>query len=197
MKYSILTFLMAAACVIATGQTALPPASSALTTASKPETATKTDSPKNDLTSRYARKDAAAKITRFETAPVIDGNLSDAVWQTATIFGDFLQTQPGDNVPPSDPTEVMMGYDSKNLYIAFRAKQERGKIRATVGRRDNVFSDDFVGVYIDPFNDQQQAYFIFLNPLGIQGDGVMTEGNGEDNSVDLVFDSKGVVGDDG
>ena len=188
---------MAAACVIATGQTALPPASSALTTASKPETATKTDSPKNDLTSRYARKDAAAKITRFETAPVIDGNLSDAVWQTATIFGDFLQTQPGDNVPPSDPTEVMMGYDSKNLYIAFRAKQERGKIRATVGRRDNVFSDDFVGVYIDTFNDQQQAYFIFLNPLGIQGDGVMTEGNGEDNSVDLVFDSKGVVGDGG
>ena len=149
---------MAAACVIATGQTALPPASSVLTTASKPETATKTDSPKNDLISRYARKDAAATITRFETAPVIDGNLSDAVWQTATIFGDFLQTQPGDNVPPSDPTEVMMGYDSKNLYIAFRAKQERGKIRATVGRRDNVFGDDFVGMYIDTFNDQQQAY---------------------------------------
>src|SRR4029079_8169326 len=53
------------------------------------------------------------------------------------------------------------------------------------------------GVYIDTFNDQQQAYFIFLNPLGIQGDGVMTETNGEDARVDLVFESKGVITDDG
>src|SRR4029079_2924262 len=53
------------------------------------------------------------------------------------------------------------------------------------------------GVYIDTFNDQQQAYFIFLNPLGIQGDGVMTETNGEDARVDLVFESKGVIGEDG
>ena len=147
--------------------------------------------------SRYERKDAPARITRFETPPVIDGVLNDPQWQNAAIFGDFLQTQPGDNVAPSDPTEVMIGYDAKNLYIAFKAKQDRSKIRATVGRRDNVFSDDFVGVYIDTFNDQQQAYFIFLNPLGIQGDGVMTENNGEDNSVDLVFESKGVIGDDG
>src|SRR5690348_5416384 len=51
--------------------------------------------------SRYARKDAPAHITRFETPPVIDGILNDPQWQNATIFGDFLQTQPGDNVTPS------------------------------------------------------------------------------------------------
>ena len=149
------------------------------------------------VANRIARKDSPAVITKFDKPPVIDGVLNDPQWQTATVFTDFLQTQPGDNVKPSDPTEAMIGYDSKYLYIAFKAKQERSKIRATQGRRDNVFSDDFVGVYIDTFNDQQQAYFIFLNPLGIQGDGVMTETNGEDQSVDLVFESKGVIGDDG
>lgn len=147
--------------------------------------------------SRYVRKNEPARIPHFETAPVIDGQLNDAVWRGAAVFGEFLQTQPGDNVAPSNQTEVMIGYDSKNLYIAFSAKQSRSTIRATVGRRDNVFSDDFVGAYIDTFNDQRQAYFIFLNPFGIQGDGVMTETNGEDASVDLVFESKGVVTDDG
>ncbi|HEX2639547.1 MAG TPA: carbohydrate binding family 9 domain-containing protein, partial [Pyrinomonadaceae bacterium] len=140
--------------------------------------------------SRYVRKNEPARIPHFEAAPVIDGQLNDAVWQGAAVFGEFLQTQPGDNVAPSNPTEVLIGYDSKNIYIAFRAKQDRDKIRATVGRRDNVFSDDFVGMYIDTFNDQRQAYFIFLNPLGIQGDGTFTEGNGEDSSVDLVFESR-------
>jgi len=162
------------------------------------EVATSSSSPRpTDSSGRFVKKDVPARISKFETEPVIDGQLNDAVWQSTPVFGDFLQTQPGDNIAPSNPTEVMIGYDSKNLYIAFRAKQERGKIRATVGRRDNVFGDDFVGMYIDTFNDQQQAYFIFLNPLGIQGDGVMTEGRGEDQSVDLVFESKGVIGDDG
>ncbi|HYJ90798.1 MAG TPA: carbohydrate binding family 9 domain-containing protein [Pyrinomonadaceae bacterium] len=147
--------------------------------------------------SRYVKKDAPVRIVPFEKPPVIDGKLDDEVWKTAPVFGDFLQTQPGDNVPPSDLTEVMIGYDAKNLYVAFRAKQSHDKIRATVGRRDNVFSDDFVGMYIDTFNDRRQAYFIFLNPLGIQGDGVMTETNGEDQSVDLIFESKGVIGEDG
>ena len=111
------------------------------------EVATSSSSPRpTDSSGRFVKKDVPARISKFETEPVIDGQLNDAVWQSTPVFGDFLQTQPGDNIAPSNPTEVMIGYDSKNLYIAFRAKQERGKIRATVGRRDNVFGDDFVGM---------------------------------------------------
>lgn len=146
---------------------------------------------------RIAPKNAPAGIPKFETAPVIDGVLNDAIWENATIFNDFLQIQPGDNVKPTHPTEVMMGYDAKNLYIAFKVKQDRDKVRATVARRDNIFNDDYVLLYIDTFNDQRQAYILFFNPLGIQADGTFTEGRGEDFSVDLVFESKGVLTDDG
>jgi hypothetical protein len=145
----------------------------------------------------YVRKDAAAQIPHFEAPPVIDGQLNDAVWQHAAVFGDFLQIQPGDNVPPSSPTEVLMGYDAKNLYIAFRITEPRDKVRANVARRDNIFDDDYVGLYFDTFNDKRQAYCLFFNPLGIQADGTFTEGNGEDYSVDLVMDSKGVLTSDG
>ncbi|HEY8563408.1 MAG TPA: carbohydrate binding family 9 domain-containing protein [Pyrinomonadaceae bacterium] len=145
----------------------------------------------------YVVKNAPARIPRFEAAPVIDGQLSDGIWQTAAVFGDFLQIQPGDNVAPSSPTEVLIGYDAKHLYIAFRVKQDRSKVRATVARRDNIFDDDYVGVYLDTFNDQRQAYAIFWNPLGVQADGTFTESNGEDYSVDLVMESKGVLTEDG
>ncbi|MDQ3042889.1 MAG: carbohydrate binding family 9 domain-containing protein, partial [Acidobacteriota bacterium] len=146
---------------------------------------------------RYMAKDAPARIPRLETPPVIDGQLNDAVWKNAAVFGDFYQTQPGDNIKPTHPTETMIGYDAKNLYIAFRVVQDRDKVRATVARRDNIFNDDYVLLYLDTFNDQRQAYVVFFNPLGIQADGTYTEGRGEDYSVDLVMESKGVLTEDG
>src|SRR6185503_11216926 len=101
--------------------------------------------------------------------------------------------QPGDNIAPSRPTEVLIGYDPKFLYIAFRVIDEPDKIRATVAKRDNIFNDDYVGMMLDTFNDQRKAFEFFFNPLGIQGDGVLTEGRGEDFSVDVLMDSKGIV----
>ena len=137
------------------------------------------------------------KIPRFDKPPVIDGKLDDQVWENAAVLKDFYQIQPGDNLPPSKPTEVLIGYDPKFLYIAFRAFDEPDKIRSTVAKRDNIFQDDFVGFYLDTFNDQRKAFEILFNPLGIQADGVITEGRGEDFSVDLLLESKGIITDQG
>ncbi|HEX8845446.1 MAG TPA: DUF5916 domain-containing protein [Pyrinomonadaceae bacterium] len=138
-------------------------------------------------------KASPVTIPKFEKAPVIDGKLDDAVWQTAVVLKDFYQIDPGDNAPPLKPTEVLLGYDAKTLYIAFRAFDEQDKVRATVAKRDSIFSDDYVGFFLDTFNDKRKAFEAFFNPLGIQADGVLTEGRGEDFSVDWVMDSKGVV----
>lgn len=132
-------------------------------------------------------------IPRFEKAPVIDGRLDDPVWQNAAVLKDFYQIQPGDNIAPSKPTEVLIGYDAKFLYIAFKVTDEPDKIRSTVAKRDNIFNDDYVGFMLDTFNDQRKAFECFFNPLGIQGDGMLTEGRGEDFSVDILMDSKGVI----
>lgn len=153
---------------------------------------------KTDLPSKaFVRKDAPVRIPKLAAPPVIDGVLNDAAWQNAALFGEFLQTNPGDNVPPSSPVEVMMGYDAKTLYIAFHVYEDKSKVRASIARRDNIFDDDYVGVYLDTFNDQRQAYCFFFNPLGIQADGTFAEGNGENYSVDLVYTSKGVLTEDG
>src|SRR5262245_26050604 len=143
-------------------------------------------------------KATPVRIARFDSAPTIDGRLDDEVWGRATILKDFYQIQPGDNIAPSKPAQVLLGYDSKHLYIGFRATDDPGKVRATMAKRDQIFDDDYFGFYLDTFNDRRRAYAVFFNPLGVQADGVFTENNGEeDYSVDIIMESMGVVTDEG
>ena len=87
------------------------------------------------------------------------------IWKSAAVFKDFYQTSPGDNTAPSKPTEVMIGYDSKTLYLGFHCFDEPDKVRATVAKRDDVLNgiEDSIRVLLDTFNDQRKAYV-----LGIQ-----------------------------
>ncbi len=137
------------------------------------------------------------QIPRFDAPPVIDGKLDDAVWKKAAVFKDFYQFNPGDNTAPSEPTEVYVGYDSKFLYFGFHCYDDPSKVRATVAKRDNIFGEDNVRLYLDTFNDQRRAYVLGFNPLGVQADGIHTEGQGLDLSVDIVMESKGALTSDG
>ena len=137
------------------------------------------------------------RVPRFDKPPVIDGKLDDEVWKQAVVLKDFYQIQPGDNTAPSKPTEVFIGYDSKFLYLGFHCYDDPTKVKATVGKRDQIFGDDNVRVFLDTFNDERRAYILGWNPLGIQQDGIMTEGSGTDFSVDIVMESKGMLTSDG
>ncbi|HEU4713116.1 MAG TPA: DUF5916 domain-containing protein [Pyrinomonadaceae bacterium] len=213
MKFSLcfLALLLVAVCALsATAQTAVKPTVVAASTPAPPPSATPTPTPvasSSPATATRVAPAAAAKgsfvlppekskpvvLPKFDKPPVIDGKLDDEVWQNAAVLKDFYQIQPGDNVPPSRPTEVLIGFDPKFLYIAFKATDEPDKVRATVAKRDNIFQDDYVGFFLDTFNDKRKAFEVFFNPLGIQGDGIITEGRGEDFSVDLLMESKGIV----
>lgn len=135
------------------------------------------------------------EVVKFAAAPAIDGKLDEEMWKTAQVLKDFYQTSPGNNTAASKPTEVMVAYDEKNLYIGFRCFDEKDKIRATVAKRDQVTAEDNVRVWLDTYNDQRRAYVLAFNPYGIQQDGIFTEGQGSDFSVDIVMESKGVIED--
>jgi hypothetical protein len=143
-------------------------------------------------------KSRPVRVPRFEKPPVIDGRLDEEAWKTAAVLKDFYQTNPGDNTAPSYPTEVLLGYDSRTLYLGFHCFDDPAKVRATIARRDGVlFTDDTVRVLLDTFDDKRRAYVLAFNPLGIQQDGVRTEGMGVDFSVDIVMESKGMIAGDG
>jgi hypothetical protein len=133
----------------------------------------------------------------FGKPPIIDGKLDDDVWKNAAVLKDFYQVQPGDNIAPSKLTEVMLGYDARFLYVAFHCYDEPDKVRANIPKRDDIFNDDYVGILFDTFNDKRKAYEFDFNPLGVQADGIWTDGQGEDFSLDVVLESKGMVTTDG
>ena len=143
------------------------------------------------------RKTNPVQIPQVDVSPVIDGRLDDEVWKKAIVLKDFYQVQPGDNTVPSQRTETLLAYDTKSLYVAFRAYDEPGKVRSTVAKRDTLLHDDYVGVYLDTFNDQRKAYVLFFNPLGVQQDGILTEGSDTDYSVDIVMQSQGAIHEEG
>jgi Domain of unknown function (DUF5916)/Carbohydrate family 9 binding domain-like len=131
-------------------------------------------------------------IVRVETPPVVDGRLDDAAWRTMTPVVDFWKMRPVDDQSASERTEAWITYDSKNLYVAFRAYDSQpGSVRASLSPRDQCNSDDIVGVLLDTFHDRRRAYELFVNPLGVQMDGVTVEGQNDDYTVDFVWITAG------
>jgi hypothetical protein len=104
---------------------------------------------------------------------------------------DFRQRDPGDGDPVSRKTSAWIGYDDKNLYVFFVCESPAGRTRARLAKREDIFSDDVVAVYLDTYHDRQRSYGFFVNPFGIQADAIMSEGQDDDFNFDTIWYSEG------
>ena len=137
---------------------------------------------------------AAMEIPLIHTPPQIDGKLDETVWSTAACFQDFISFQPDYGKPASEKTVMYLCSDRENFYFAAQCFQKNpSEIKATVTHRDNMFGDDWVGFCFDTFHDMQSAYGFVVNPLGIQGDGIVNTEGDLDERHDMVWFSKGVI----
>ncbi len=140
-------------------------------------------------------------VPRAEQDPVIDGRLDEPVWSSAAHLTGFSQYQPADGRPADQPTDVRVFYTRTALYFGIVAHLKPGaNVTATVSKRDNILNDDRVVIYLDTFDDRRRAFIFGVNPLGVQLDGVLSEGSGtagrmfgggEDWSPDFQYDSRG------
>ena len=148
-------------------------------------------------------------IPRIEAAVVVDGQLSEPAWKQAAVLSGFSEYRPVDGQKASEQTEVLVWYSPSALHFGIIAHDSAaGSVRATNADRDNIDRDDSVRIFLDTFNDRRRAFIFGVNPLGVQEDGVQTEGSfnagrmfGVNGSVDLSpdyqFDSKGRLTPDG
>jgi len=150
------------------------------------------------LAQQYALADSPkVRIPRISRPPKIEDFLNGTRRDAEAVITDFFQYEPGDGIPVSQPTTAYLSYDSQNLYVVFACKDEPGKIRARMAKREDIDSDDRVSVTLDTFHDRRRAYSFAANPLGIQADGIFTAGQGLDNSFDTLWHSNGVLTADG
>jgi hypothetical protein len=130
----------------------------------------------------------SVRVVRTSTPPVIDGDLSDAVWAAAAVVDDLHQVTPIEYAEPDERTEVLILYDDDALYVAARLYDtDPSQITArNMRQNDNLGQDDRFYVTIDPFNDRRSGYFFGLNPNGVRADGLyrnVTEFYGDWDSI--------------
>jgi hypothetical protein len=132
-----------------------------------------------------------AHIPRASSPPRLDDAAMPGVTLAGTKATDFRQWLPGDGQPISTPTAAYLSYDDRNLYVVFICKQEPGKVRSRLARRDEIAEDDRVGIALDTFHDRRRFYRFSSNALGVQQDAISTEGQDDDLSFDTVWHSEG------
>ncbi|MFN7984218.1 MAG: DUF5916 domain-containing protein [Vicinamibacterales bacterium] len=132
---------------------------------------------------------------RVQDAPHIDGVLDDRAWTLPPVeTGTWLSYNPlhGDAIPQQ--TRVWVAYDSDALYFAFQCDDpEPGRIKTSVSKRDNIGTDDWVRLSLDPTGTGQLSYHMMVNPSGVQLDMLNSVAGNEDASVDWVWESAGRV----
>jgi Domain of unknown function (DUF5916)/Carbohydrate family 9 binding domain-like len=147
--------------------------------------------------------ESSLTIPRLPHAPTLEDFLSmkpaGPVAPSMAKVTHFIQQQPHDGQPVSQPTEAYLGYDDKNLYVVFVCHDNPAKVRAHETRREGFDGDDDVEVMLDTFHDRRRAYVFQVNPKGVQWDAIWTEqayvdtGGNFDTSFDTLWYSKGKV----
>jgi hypothetical protein len=135
-------------------------------------------------------------LVHQKTAPILDGQLTDVVWATATqVYLDY-QHHPDRGAPANVITRAYIYEDGKYLHIAMQAFDPHPeKLRANLLDRDKAWDDDLLGITIDTFNDERSGYEFYLNPLGVQIDSRMEDNNGwqSNDSWDAIWEGKALV----
>jgi hypothetical protein len=135
---------------------------------------------------------------RASSPPVIDGRLDDRVWSEAVPLSGFLQRDPNEGQPATDPTLVRVAYDDEALYVgAHLVDREPGGIVRQLSRRDVAVDADALVVYLDPHHDFLTGAEFAVSAAGVQRDALIYDDSFLDPSWDAVWESAVMIGIDG
>jgi len=118
----------------------------------------------------------------------LTGEMDHPAWDEAPSTLLKQQISPNDDQEAPVTAIIKVLYSDKHLYVGFvNEDPDPERIRANITDRDDfLMSDDYVGIILDPYNNNQNAYEFFVNPLGIQMD-AMRSGNSENISFDALW----------
>lgn len=134
---------------------------------------------------------ATLQIPRTAAPPRLAELLTSQQTPPGALVSQFRQYDPHDGAPASQKTLAYVSYDEKSLYVFFFCYDDPRLVRARLSKRDDIGDDDGVAVLLDTFGDHHRAYVFQVNPLGVQADLIVTEGQADDYSFDTLWYSEG------
>lgn len=136
----------------------------------------------------------ASAVRAMPSAPKIDGVLDEAAWAAAPVFSGFLQQDPDEGQPATEPTEFRVLYTNDALFVAVRAYDSQAHdISAILARRDEQSPSDEVTINIDSYHDRRSGFSFTANAAGVKRDAYLFNDNEQDNRWDAVWDVKTAV----
>ncbi|MFQ5797767.1 MAG: DUF5916 domain-containing protein [Bacteroidota bacterium] len=130
------------------------------------------------------------RAIRTSEALKIDGYLTERVWRDTEPAKDFIQQNPNEGEPASEPTEIFVLYDDEALYFGcMMYDSEPRRIVARRTRRDNEVESDYISIRIDSFHDHQTAFEFTVNASASKTDILIyNDKKDEDASWDVVWE---------
>jgi len=127
---------------------------------------------------------------RTDEVPEIDGRIEESVWFSVEPATDFFRFQPEGGGPAPLKTEFRILYDDVALYIAARMYDpDPSSIPSQLGKRDDWDAvADWIGFWINPFDDGANELTFVVTSAGVQVD-VKFSPHGNDSNWDPVWES--------
>ncbi|MXV96933.1 MAG: carbohydrate-binding family 9-like protein [Gemmatimonadetes bacterium] len=128
---------------------------------------------------------------RASTPPVIDGQLTDPVWQRSPWTEPFVDIR-GDGWPaPAWTTRAKIAWDDAHLYIA--AELEEPHLWATLADRDAIlYREHDFEVFLDPDGDALAYFELEINALGTEFDLFLDRPYQRRGKADIGWDMPGL-----
>ncbi|MFP4547306.1 MAG: DUF5916 domain-containing protein [Fidelibacterota bacterium] len=135
---------------------------------------------------------------RTQSAPKIDGQFNDEVWNNSPSLSNFIQVRPYNGMVPSKKTVVKTTYDSHAFYVIAKMFDEPDSIYCELGPRDSYtgISSDLFEIQISPYEDGNISYFFSVSASGVQSDLIYSP-SGRDRSSNTVWESATSITSDG
>jgi hypothetical protein len=121
----------------------------------------------------------------------LDGVLDEPIWSRAVPAAEFMQQDPLNGRPATEPTEVRIAFDDDALYMGVTCfDSEAEKWLGYQRRRDEgLGSDDRFMWVIDTFLDGRTGYFFEMNPSGLMADALLGI-NGQNREWDGIWNAR-------
>ena len=141
-----------------------------------------------------AQDQAPYEMTRLTSPIVVDGNPNEAAWEVMPAL-PLTMYAPVFKGTPTQRSVVKVAYDDEYFYAAgwFYDENPNG-IRINSLYRDRWNGDDAFAIYIDAFNDNQNAKWFGTTPGGIRFDILVSDdGQTLNDSWDTFWTARSTV----
>ena len=147
---------------------------------------------KNDTIVDTHNKNYVYVVKKMQSEIKIDGVIDESDWHVAQKASDFRLVLPIDTGFAKQPSEMMMTYDDKALYVAQVFYDTiPGKRIVESFRPDFIFgNNDNLLIFFDTFLDQTNGFSFGVSASGAKWDGLMSNGSNISLMWDIKWESK-------